>query len=135
MAFQRVVRFNRSHLAALTSFYVEAYPDSYFDERMLDTGKCFGYFQNDQIVAAAGVHVYSAEYDVAVFGNIATAPSRRGEGLGTLLTAHLVSELVEEGCGCICLNVKADNMAAIRCYEKLGFVVVHEYEEGLLVRR
>lgn len=130
-----VVRLDHSHVAALISFYAEAYRDSYFDQRMLDTGKCFGYFENNQIVAAAGVHVYSVAYDVAVLGNIATLPKERGRGLGTLITAHLVSELVEESSGCICLNVKADNMAAIRCYEKLGFVTVHEYEEGLLVRR
>jgi predicted GNAT family acetyltransferase len=102
---------------------------------MLDTGKCFGYFGNDQLLAAAGVHVYSVEYDIAVLGNIATAPAHRGRGLGTLVTARLVSELVAENCGCICLNVKADNTAAIRCYEKLGFSTVHDYEEGLFVRR
>ena len=130
-----VVRLDRSHLAALISFYAEAYPDSYFDERMLDTGKCLGYFEDGQLLAAAGVHVYSVEYDIAVLGNIATTPAHRGRGLGTLATARLVSELVAEGRGCICLNVKADNRAAIRCYEKLGFATVHEYEEGLFVRR
>ncbi|MDH3890688.1 MAG: GNAT family N-acetyltransferase [candidate division Zixibacteria bacterium] len=130
-----VDRFDRSHLSMLQSFYAEAYPDSYFDQRMLDTGKCFGYFENNQLLAAAGLHVYSVEYDIAVLGNIATMPADRGRGLGTLMTAHLVSELVAERRGCVCLNVKADNMAAIKCYEKLGFAIVHQYEEGLFVRQ
>ena len=130
-----VVRLDSSHLTTLTSFYAEAFPDSYFDQRILETGKCFGYFENNQLLAAAGVHVYSVQYDVAVLGNIATAPEHRGRGLGTLVTARLTSELVAEGRGCICLNVKADNTAAIKCYEKLGFVAIHEYEEELLVRQ
>ncbi|MCP4686026.1 MAG: GNAT family N-acetyltransferase, partial [bacterium] len=44
--------------------------------------------------------------------------------------SRLLEELTSEG-KMVCLNVQQDNAAAIRCYEKLGFVKVHEYEEAL----
>ena len=103
---------------------------------MLATGKYFGCLVDDRVhaddrlLAVAGVHVCSDEYKVAVLGSIATHPEHRGRGLATTLTSHLTAELVNEG-KLVCLNVKADNLPAIRCYKKLGFETIHEYEEAL----
>jgi len=69
-----------------------------------------------------------------VLGNITTHPDFRNRGLGTAVTSRLLVELSHEG-KLVCLNVKADNVAAVKCYERLGFVKVHEYHEGLFVRR
>jgi predicted GNAT family acetyltransferase len=97
---------------------------------MLQTGKYFGFVDGDELAAVAGVHVVSDEQKISVLGNITTHPGQRGNGLATRLTQHLVSELVGEG-KMVCLNVKADNAPAIACYQKLGFVKVHKYEEAL----
>ncbi len=123
-------RLDRPDMLTLTQLYKHAYPGNYFDPRMLETGKYFGYFVDNQIVAAAGIHVYSDEYNVAVLGNIATAIEQRGKGYATRVTSHLVSELISEK-RLVALNVRADNEHAIRCYRKLGFVKTHDYEESI----
>jgi len=126
-----IVRLDSGHEPALRKLYAVAYPENYFVPRMLQTGKYFGYVHNDSLLAVAGVHVVSDPQRIAVLGNITTHPDSRGRGLATLLTYRLVKELVDEG-KTVCLNVKADNTAAIACYAKLGFLPVHEYEEALL---
>ena len=132
----RIVRLDSSHERQLLALYERGYPDNYFDRRMLVTGKYFGYVDEGQIVAVTGVHVDSDKYRVACLGNIVTDPDYRGRGLATVLTARLVRELCSEE-KTVCLNVMGDNLPAIRCYEKLGFVKVHEYEEALftLIRK
>lgn len=129
-----VLRLDRTHLSFLMALYEKAYPGNYFTERMLESGKYFGAFADSRLVAVAGVHVDSAEYKTAVLGNIAVDPEFRGRGLGRVVTAHLVKELVDEE-KMICLNVKDDNAAAIRIYESLGFIKVHEYVEAFFERR
>lgn len=128
-----IIRLERHHLPPLLDLYEDSYPGNYFDERLLETKKYFGYLHNDRLVSVSGVHVCSHEYKIAVLGNIATAPDFRGRGLATALTARLVDELVGEGKR-VMLNVNAANDPAIRCYRKLGFEKVHEYEESVFVR-
>lgn len=126
----KLLRLDSSHESQLRDLYAAAYPDSYFTPRMLPTGKFFGYIDHGAIVAVAGVHVVSDEYQIAALGNIATHPDYRGRGLATQVTHRLTEDLVSEG-KMVCLNVKADNAPAIACYQKLGFVQVHEYEEAV----
>jgi ribosomal protein S18 acetylase RimI-like enzyme len=128
------VRLGESDEEALRSLYIQAYPGNYFVSRMLKSGKYFGCRIDGQIVAVAGVHVDSDEYGIAVLGNVATHPDHRGKRLATMLTSRLVEELVSES-KLICLNVNADNHAAIHCYLKLGFEKVYEYEESLFEAR
>lgn len=130
---ESIIKLDRYHLPQLFDLYASSYPGNYFDERLLETKKYFGYLHNDRLVSVSGVHVYSDEYRIAVLGNIATAPDYRGRGLATALTARLVDELVGEGKR-IMLNVSAENGPAIRCYRKLGFEKVHEYEESVFAR-
>lgn len=118
----------------LVDFYSRCYPGNYFDPRMLQTGKYFGVFRGDELVSAAGVHVYSRKYGVAALGNIATAPSHRGRGLGTRVTARACKSLLAD-VGHVGLNVKADNHAAVSCYRKLGFEPAEDYGEFMFIRK
>ncbi|MCP4685647.1 MAG: GNAT family N-acetyltransferase, partial [bacterium] len=127
---EAIVRLDMKHEAELKALFEAAYPSNYFVPRMLESGKYLGYAAEGRIVAVTGIHTYSDEYKVAVLGNITTHPDYRGRGLAGLLTSRLLEELTSEG-KMVCLNVQQDNAAAIRCYEKLGFVKVHEYEEAL----
>ena len=129
-----IKRLDPSHTDILQELYETAYPGNYFIGRMLETGKYFGYFEEDRIIAVAGVHVDSDDYKIAVLGNIATHPDYRGRGLATLLTSRLCRELVDEKKR-VSLNVKADNIPAIKAYEVLGFKKIHKYEEGHFVRQ
>ncbi len=127
---EEIVRLEMEHEPALKALFAEAYPSNYFVPRMLESGKYLGYRIDDRIVAVTGIHTSSDEYKVAVLGNITTHPDFRGQGLAGALTSRLLEELTAED-KLVCLNVQQDNAAAIRCYEKLGFVKVHEYAEAL----
>ena len=120
-----------SHLDIVKELYSIAYPENYFHTKMIETGKYFGYFDNEKIVAVSGVHVDSDEYKISALGNITTHPDYRGKGIATKLTSRLVAELLTNSEKTICLNVKSGNLSAIASYRKLGFVKVHEYEESL----
>ena len=128
-----IIRLGEADQSDLQQLYDESYPDHYFVPRMLESGKYFGVRRDGQLVAVSGVHVDSKEYKIAVLGNICTHPSSRGQGLATIVTAHLVKELVAES-KTVCLNVKTDNGPAIHCYESLGFEKVCEYQEALFER-
>jgi ribosomal protein S18 acetylase RimI-like enzyme len=118
----------------VTAFYRDAYPGSWFDPRMLDTGHYAGVRERGRLVAAAGVHVCSQVERVAAIGNVAVAADHRGRGLATRVTAATCARLLREA-DVIGLNVKADNAAAVGCYTRLGFVAVADYEEHCLSAR
>jgi RimJ/RimL family protein N-acetyltransferase len=119
----------------LLALYAASYPGNWFDPRMLETGFYFGIRRGTALVSVAGVHVYSPRYKVAALGNVTTRPDARGQGLATAATARLCQELLRAGVEHVGLNVKADNRAAIACYEKLGFERVADYGEYTLEPR
>lgn len=118
-------------LPAIMELYGLAYPANWFDRRMLETGKYQGAFCGSRLIAIAGVHVYSKRYGIATLGNITTHPDFRGKGLGASITATVCEDLLKD-VGFIGLNVKADNRAAIRCYEKIGFKAGSNFEEFMV---
>lgn len=123
-----------SDLPEVEAFYKRSYPGNWFDPRMLETGQYHGLREDRQLVSVAGIHVYSPEYRVAALGNIATRSDYRGRGLARRVTAAVCRSLLNQ-VDHIGLNVKADNVAAIRCYERLGFESHATYGEFSLSRR
>lgn len=126
---KKIRRLEASDFQALHELYEQSYPGHYFNEKMLTTGKYFGWFERDKIIGVSGIHVFSPEHRIAVLGNITVDPIHRGRGIGTKLTSSLVEDLLPD-CDTICLNVKADNPPALTSYKKLGFEIVCEYEEA-----
>ncbi|MBI3158797.1 MAG: GNAT family N-acetyltransferase [Chloroflexi bacterium] len=121
-----------AHLNELRTLYAAAYPGNWFDPRMLETGQYVGVRGADGgLAAVAGIHVYSPVYRVAGLGNITTHPAQRGRGLGAQVTAGLCKRLLQT-VDHIGLNVRADNAAALRAYQKCGFEVVGTYYEAML---
>jgi ribosomal protein S18 acetylase RimI-like enzyme len=118
-------------LDVINEFYSVSYPHNWFDGRMLETNKYFGYFESGRLIGAAGVHVFSERYKVAALGNIATHPDYRGKQIAYKLTSALCYNL-QQCVDLIGLNVKADNENAIKCYRKIGFEVTGTYEECYL---
>jgi ribosomal protein S18 acetylase RimI-like enzyme len=112
----------------INDLYKIAYPHNWFDRRMIETGKYFGYFTGGMLVGIAGIHVYSQEYRVAALGNIATHPDFRGRKIAFNLTSFLCNDL-RNSVDIIGLNVKSDNMAAIKCYKNIGFEIISSYDE------
>jgi RimJ/RimL family protein N-acetyltransferase len=121
-------------LPELAALYELAYPGNWFDQRMLETGQYIGVRRGGELLAVAGVHVWSPTYGVAALGNVTTHPRARGEGLATGAVAALCRRLlgsVEH----ITLNVKADNAAALAVYTRLGFTPVADYAEFTFTAR
>ncbi|MBK8981645.1 MAG: GNAT family N-acetyltransferase [Ignavibacteria bacterium] len=118
----------------IQKFYADAYPGNWFDMRMLETGKYFGYYSDGKLTGAAGIHVYSPEFKVAALGNITTHPFHRGKSICRKLTSVLCSDLFETT-DHIGLNVHIDNKAAIECYIKTGFNITGEYHEYLFEKK
>lgn len=125
---ENIRRLERSDLAGIEKFYSISYPGNWFDARMLETGKYFGYFDKEQLAGIAGVHVYSPEYRIAALGNIATLPAFRGRKIAYMLTSALCSDLKKDT-DTIGLNVSSENSAAIKCYQNTGFEIRSSYDE------
>ena len=64
---------------------------------------------------------------------VCTHPDTRGQGLGSLLSHHVASEIVRRG-EVPFLHAYANNARAIRLYERLGFALRCEME-ALVVRQ
>ncbi|WDZ83156.1 GNAT family N-acetyltransferase [Micromonospora cathayae] len=123
-------------LPELAALYAVAYPEVRFDERLLATGRYVGIRDGGELVAVAGVHVWSPVYGVAAVGNVATHPRVRGRGLAGAAVAAVCGGLLRDGVDRVVLNVRADNGAAVRLYERLGFTRVAGYDEmTVTVRR
>ncbi|XSG74953.1 GNAT family N-acetyltransferase [Herpetosiphon llansteffanensis] len=131
---REVVQLSGSDLPAINQLYAAAYPDNAFDQRMLETGCCYGIWQDDQLISIAGIHVYSPRYRVAALGNITTHPAYRGQGLAKQVTAKLCQHLRHD-INHIGLNVHSANHVAIKTYENLGFSWVADYSEVLLEQK
>jgi ribosomal protein S18 acetylase RimI-like enzyme len=130
----QVSQLTSDDLAEVLAFYEVSYPENFFDPRMLESGCYFAMREEGKMVSIAGIHVYSPLYRVAAIGNVTTHPSCRGRGLGTITCAKLCQELLKH-VDQVGLNVKADNLAAISCYKRLGFEIVAEYVEVNCVAR
>jgi RimJ/RimL family protein N-acetyltransferase len=124
-------RLKLSDLKKIKELYSIAYPNNWFDSRMVETGKYFGYFKKDKLIGISGIHVYSSAYRIAALGNITTHPDFRGLKIANKLTSVLCFDL-KRSVDVIGLNVKSDNLAAIKCYENIGFKIRSSYDECLV---
>ena len=96
---------------------------------MVSDGVFFGVYDGQTMTAAAGTHLVARDEGAAAIGNVYVRRDRRSTGLGRIVTAAVVSELC--GVDTIGLNVRADNAAAIRVYESLGFVKHCDFLEAI----
>lgn len=106
-----------------------------FAPSQIAQGAFYGIEQDGQLIAAAGTHLVSRTYSVAAVGNVMTHPDHRGHGYATLVTGAVCAELVRRGIKTIVLNVSQANAAAVRVYEKLGFVRHCAFYEGMIERK
>jgi ribosomal-protein-alanine N-acetyltransferase len=79
--------------------------------------------ETDGVVSAyAGLCAYAPHE--AYVQTIAVAPGRQGHGVGTALLNALIDEATKRGVGHLDLEVRADNDAARRLYERHGFAEI-----------
>ena len=133
----RAVRLTGDDVAAIERLYadgasVNESPD-FFYASMVTDGVFYGVFEGEDLLAVAGTHLVSRDEGAAAIGNVYVRRDRRGSGLSRIVTASVLDDL--RGIGTIGLNVRADNAAAIRVYESLGFVHHCDFREALAVSR
>lgn len=75
----------------------------------------------ENVVGYIGSQSVLGEADVM---NVAVDPAYRRNGVGEKLVNALIDRLRGNGVHCLTLEVRASNDAAIRLYDKLGFVQV-----------
>ena len=106
----------------------------FFQRSSLDDGIYFGVWEDGRLIGLAGTLVLSAAEGVACVGNVYVRRDRRGRGLAGVVSGAVTAELVRLGISTVALNVRTDNVPAIRAYERLGYVRYCDYEEALVVR-
>ena len=129
----RVRRLAAGDVPALERLYADGEssgesPD-FFYPSMVSDGVFYGLYENDALVAVAGTHLVAREEGAAAIGNVYTRRDRRGQGRGAAVTTAVLRELA--GIETVGLNVRADNDAAIRVYESLGFARHCEFHEAV----
>ena len=76
----------------------------------------------------------AATRDGSYLSSIGTRPRFRRSGLGSLATAHLVTDALAVASPVVHLSVEVDNEAGRQLYESLGFAVIGEPAPDLLLR-
>jgi ribosomal protein S18 acetylase RimI-like enzyme len=109
-------------------------PDAFHPD-MLSAGVFYGVREGDALVTTAGTHLVVPSEGVAAVGNVYTHRDRRGRGLAARVTSAVTTELRRRGLATVVLNVAQHNPAAIRVYERLGYVSYCAFYEGLATRR
>ncbi len=126
-------RLTATDVPALQALYADGAsagesPDFFFPSMVAD-GVFHGIYDGAELVAAAGTHLVAREEGAAAIGNVYVRRDHRGRGLGRIVTTAVLGELA--GVETIGLNVRADNVAALRLYESLGFARHCEFYEAL----
>lgn len=81
--------------------------------------KCIAYKENGQVV---GFLDYSIIYDKVEINNIFVKEEYRNRRIASRLMEYLITEV--DDCDNITLEVKIDNIAALKLYEKYDFKIV-----------
>ena len=124
----RARRLGPADVPQLLDLLRESYPGTHFEPVQLLRAPAYGVEEDGRLVACAGLHVLSGLEGVAMLGNIATRPGRRGAGLARAATAALLAH-VAGGVEHVGLNVRADNAPGRALYRRLGFVDAFPYQE------
>ena len=77
--------------------------------------------------ACAGVGQVVLDRGWAGVQCVATHAGFRRQGAASAVLLRLADEALHSGCADVYLAVMADNLTALRLYERLGFVISHEY--------
>jgi predicted GNAT family acetyltransferase len=94
-----------------------------FAERTIAMGNYEGIFADSQLVSMAGQRTQPAPY--IEISAVCTRPAHLGKGYAGVLINSQIKQILAQKCIPF-LHVRTDNVAAIKLYEKLGFVTRRE---------
>jgi ribosomal protein S18 acetylase RimI-like enzyme len=111
------VRLGREHVAQMLELVDATHPGP-FGPRTHELGEYVGLFEGNRLVAMAGERMHAGRFREV--SGVCTLPDHRGRGLARRLVAGLVRRELQRG-ETPFLHVMADNTAALRMYERMGF--------------
>ncbi len=138
MPAESVTRLGPADVPALEALFADGQsigeaPDFFFPALVAE-GIYYGVWEGSGLIAAAGTHLISPALGVGAIGNVYTRRDWRGRGLGRQVTSAMTAELLRLNLPTVALNVKQDNLAAQRVYERLGFRRYCAFYEGIATR-
>jgi len=90
--------------------------------------------KREGIIGQAGFRVWPPGRSMATSTIAVFDPKYRSRGIGTLVMRMLLAyAFLSLGLARICLGVDENNSAALRCYQKAGFVVVKVRKDGRML--
>ena len=113
-----IVTLNMRHVPQMLAL-TQLVPPGPFEQRTITFGGYCGIFHEDQLVAMAGERLRVAEY--TEISAVCTHTDFAGKGLAKRLMIRKIQDIIAAGKRPY-LHVRADNVAAIGLYERLGFV-------------
>jgi len=87
---------------------------------LLSVPAAFAVTRNDAGEAASWAFAAMTSHGICI-ESVATRPDQRGKGFAGEIVAALMAWGASRGAGAVFLQVQADNHAAVRVYERLGF--------------
>ena len=124
------VKLSKSDVAEMVELAKITGLSSDFQPRYIEIGDYYGIKKDNRLVAMAGERIKMKGYTEV--SGVCTHPDYRRRGYGRGLTA-LVSHRIQEKSDTPILQVKEENVGAIRIYEKMGFKTYESsYVEVLL---
>ncbi|EDP61209.1 hypothetical protein BAL199_04254 [alpha proteobacterium BAL199] len=124
----RCRRLGEADYEVVAALYRAHHSATIFSRWMLDDLQV-GLFDDARIVACGGVIARHAGLSIANLGNFVTVPERRGRGMARIVMGALLSALAVDGIRLATLGATAENQAACRSYEAMGFVLLEERAE------
>lgn len=100
-----------------------------FRERTIELGAFFGIFEAGRLVAMAGERMRLPRY--VEVSAVCTHPDARGRGYARMLISTVMDDILERGKTPF-LHSYADNHAAVRVYQSLGFRQRRTFELAVL---
>lgn len=115
--------------------YVALFPELGVDDPILDRDTWWAVLGPQTIILEQAGRVVAYVYfqildGTGYVGHVVIHPDHRGRRLGQVLMTAVADRLRAAGCAAWCLNVKPDNTAAIRLYERVG--MRHAYDSAAL---
>jgi ribosomal protein S18 acetylase RimI-like enzyme len=121
------------HLAAAdyetaAALFRAHHPSTIFSRWMLED-TLVGLVEGGSLVACGGVVTRHAGLSTVNLGNFLTIPEHRGRGLAKVVMAAVLASLAADGIRLATLGATAENRAACRSYEAMGFELIDQRAE------
>lgn len=121
----RCRRLVRADLDVVRRFVASHYPGTIFSDWML-AQPFVGLFEAGRLVTMGGTVTEDLQNQCCSLGNFLTAPTARGRGFAKAACRSLLAVLYERGNRLATLATTADNIAAWRAYQAVGFTLIEE---------